>query len=236
MSRAWPLIRLLSLLLFLAGAIALVRFTSVGDHVTITRLRALIEDLDSGVARLAYVGLYIVGTVLLLPGLLLSFVGAILFGAYEGTLYTWTGATIGATFAFFLARTLGRESVARVLGGRLAALDRRLEDHGFTGLLIIRLIPLFPYNAVNFGCGLTSIRPRDYILATAIGILPGTFVYQFLFANLGQKVLDEGWSWNDLLDPVLGIALVLFSVFVVAGKLLAKRLARKDNVDTPCPG
>jgi uncharacterized membrane protein YdjX (TVP38/TMEM64 family) len=223
--RSWSLLKILVLLFFLAAAVVLYRFTALGDYIAIPRLRAFIASLQPLTARLAYVALYVVGTVLLLPGVLMSFVGAVLFGAYEGTLYTWIGAAIGATLAFFLAKSLGRDFVERFLGGRLAALDRRLEQHGFTGLLVLRLVPLFPFNALNFGCGLTRIRARDYILATAVGILPGTFVYQFLFARFGQKILDEGFAWSDLWDPVLGLALALFVLFIVAGKIVANRLA-----------
>jgi uncharacterized membrane protein YdjX (TVP38/TMEM64 family) len=174
-------------------------------------------------ARLVYLALYIVGTVLLLPGLLLSFIGANVFGVWEGTLWTWIGAVVGATLAFFVAKSLGRESVDRLVGGRLKALDERLHEHGFSGLLIIRLLPIFPFNGVNFGCGLTSIRTRDYIAATAIGIVPGTFIYQYLFATLGPKVLHEGFAWSDLVQPDVLAALGAFVAFLVITKLIVGR-------------
>ena len=94
---------------------------------------------------------------------------------------------IGLAHAFIL----GRDFVERLFGGRFAAFDQRIREHGFTGLLIIRLLPVFPFNAVNFGCGLTGMRLRDYILATAISIVPGTFVYQYLFAKFGRRVPTE---------------------------------------------
>lgn len=233
--RTRSLLKLTFLLAFVIGAIFLFRFTSLGDSLSVPRIREGIQELGPVSARLAYIALYILGTVLLLPGLLLSFVGAILFGPYEGTLYTWTGATIGASLAFLVAKALGRDFVEGLLGGRLALLDRRLRDHGFTGLLIIRLVPLFPFNGVNFGCGLTAIRFRDYLLATALGILPGTFVYQFLFARFGEKILEEGVSWEDMLDPVLGLALGLFVLFILAGKFVASRLAQQQPSPNPAP-
>ena len=113
--------------------------------------------------------------------------GAALFDLFEATLYTWIGATLGATLAFLLARLLGRDFFAQLLAGRLQALDERLSRNGFFNMLILRLVPLIPFNAINFGAGLTSIRLRDYVLATAIGILPGTFVYQYLFSRLGKR-------------------------------------------------
>jgi uncharacterized membrane protein YdjX (TVP38/TMEM64 family) len=162
-----------------------------------------------------------------LPGTVLSFAGAVLFGAYEGTLYTWIGATVGATVAYLTARVLGRDFVERPFGGRFAAFDRRIRKHGLIGLLVVRLLPLFPFNAVNFGCGLTGIRLRDYVLATAVGIVPGTFVYQFLFAKFGRKILTEGLRLAYLKDPELWLALGLFAAFVIVGKWLSDKVSRK---------
>jgi uncharacterized membrane protein YdjX (TVP38/TMEM64 family) len=162
-----------------------------------------------------------------LPGTVLSFAGAVLFGAYEGTLYTWIGATVGATLAYLMARVLGQDFVERLFGGRFAAFERRIRKHGFIGLLVVRLLPLFPFNAVNFGSGLTGIRLRDYVLATAIGIVPGTFVYQFLFAKFGRKILTEGLKLEYLKDPQLWLALGLFAAFVIVGKWLSDKVSRK---------
>jgi uncharacterized membrane protein YdjX (TVP38/TMEM64 family) len=164
---------------------------------------------------------------LLLPGTFLSFIGALLFGPYEGTLYTWIGATVGATLAFLAAKLLGRDFVDQLLGGKFAAFDKRIQENGFTGLLLIRLVPIFPFNGVNFGCGLTGIRLRDYVLATALGILPGTFVYQFLFAKLGEKLFTEGFRWADLLDWQVFAALGLFVAFIVLGKWLSGKLRKR---------
>ncbi len=224
---AW--LKLAVLLMLLASAIAFFRFTETGRSLTPQAVLDYMESLDPVVARLVYVLFYIVGTVVLLPGTVLSFGGAVLFGPYEGTLWTWLGATIGATLAFLVAKLLGRDFVDRLLGGKLEAFDRRIRDHGFTGLLILRLVPLFPFNGINFGSGLTSIRLRDYVLATALGIVPGTFVFQFLFAKLGDKILREGFEWSDLLEAELLVALGLFAVFIVLGKLLASRLRGKKQ-------
>lgn len=220
------LVKLAVLLAFVAGAVAFFRFTETGRAVNARAVIDEIEGLHPVTARVVYVAGYILGTVLLLPGTVLSFAGAVLFGAYEGTLYTWVGAVIGSVLAFLLARALGRDFVNGLLGGKLEALDRRIREQGFYGLLLIRLVPLFPFNGVNFGCGLTGIRLRDYVLATAIGIVPGTFVYQFLFAKFGRKILTEGLRWEYLADPELLAALGLFAVFIALGKWLAGKLQR----------
>jgi uncharacterized membrane protein YdjX (TVP38/TMEM64 family) len=217
------------LVAFLAAGVYYFRFTERGRQITPEFVLDNIESHGPVAARLIYVAVYIVGTVALLPGSVLSFAGAVLFGAYEGTLYTWVGATIGATLAYGMARLLGRDFVERLFGGRFGAFDQRIRDHGFTGLLIIRLLPLFPFNAVNFGCGLTGIRLRDYILATTIGIVPGTFVYQFLFAKFGRRILTEGLRLEYLADPELWLAIGLFAAFVIVGKWLSKRVLSKSS-------
>ncbi len=214
-------LKLSLLVAFLAAAVVYFRFTERGREVTPEYVLNNIEKHGPVAARLIYIAVYIVGTVMFLPGTVLSFAGAVLFGAYEGTLYTWIGATIGATLAYFMARLLGRDFVERLFGGRFSAFDQRIREHGFTGLLIIRLLPVFPFNAVNFGCGLTGIRLRDYVLATAIGIVPATFVYQFLFAKFGRSILTDGFQWEYLSDPELWLAIGLFAAFVIAGKWLS---------------
>src|ERR1700730_14227293 len=181
-------LKLLLLVAFLVVAVYYFRFTERGREITPEYVLNSIETHGPVTARLIYIALYIVGTVVLLPGSVLSFTGAVLFGAYEGTLYTWIGATIGATLAYLVARLL------------------------------------FPFNAVNFGCGLTGIRLRDYVLATAIGIVPGTFVYQFLFAKFGRRILTEGFRLEYLRDPQIWLAIGLFAAFVIAGGWLSKKV------------
>lgn len=213
------------LVALLAAAVWYFRFTEAGRQITPESVLDWIESYPPVLARALYVLVYIAGTVLFIPGTALSFAGAVLFGAYQGTLYTWLGAVIGSTLAFLVSRSLGREYVESLFGGRFAAFDARLRENGFWGLLTLRLIPLFPFTAINFGSGLTGIRLRDYVLATAIGILPGTFVYQFLFAKLGRRALVEGLGWQDLADGEIWLALGLFAVFIVVGRWLSRRVA-----------
>jgi uncharacterized membrane protein YdjX (TVP38/TMEM64 family) len=207
-TRTW--LKLAALVGFLAAAVYYFRFTEQGRSISPEYVLDSIESHGPVTARLIYVAVYIIGTVLLLPGTVLSFAGAVLFGAYEGTLYTWIGAVVGSTLSFLLARWLGRDFVERLFGGRFAAFDQRIREHGF-----------------NFGCGLTGIRLRDYVLATAIGILPGTFVYQFLFAKFGRKILTEGFRLAYLQNPQLWLALGLFAAFVIVGKWLSNKIFKK---------
>lgn len=228
-ARVKTFLKLGLLVAFIALAVYYFRFTETGRQITPTKVKETIESFDPATAALVYISIYILGTIFLVPGTVLSFAGAVVFGAYKGTLFTWIGAVIGSTLSFLLAKLLGRDFVTQLFGDRLDALDRRVRDNGFTGLLIIRLLPIFPYNAVNFGSGFTSIRLRDYVLATALGILPGTFVYQYLFAKFGRRILEEGFKVEYLYDPELLGALGLFIAFIVIGKWAQKKLAKKEE-------
>jgi uncharacterized membrane protein YdjX (TVP38/TMEM64 family) len=223
------LLKLALLVLFIGGTFYVLRYTPLGQYLSVQSVRAWIESFPPALVPLIYIGVYILGTVLVIPGTVLSFVGAILFGAYLGTLYTWIGATLGATLAFLLAKSLGRDFVDQLLAGRFEDFERRLAQKGFTSLLILRLLPWFPFTGINFGAGLTRIGLRDYVLATAIGILPGTFIYQLLFAKLGEKALTNEWQWSDLADWELGVAIVLFVGFVWLGAWVARRMQREGR-------
>lgn len=218
--RTKSLLKLALLVALLGTAYYVANYTEFGKSI----LARNISEFDPVLARLLYVLLYVAGTVVLVPGTILSCIGALLFGIWEGTLYTWIGATLGATLAFWIAKALGRDFVEQLLGGKLQALDQRIRDRGFKGLLIIRLVPLFPFNVVNFGCGLTSLRTGTYVSATAIGIVPGTFVYQYLFDKLGDKVIREGFKWSDLADVQVLLPIGVFAIFLIVTAGLARKL------------
>src|SRR5262249_16353441 len=120
-TRTW--LKLAALTAFLAAAVFYFRFTEQGRTISPQYVLDSIESHGPVTARLLYVAVYIVGTVLLLPGTVLSFAGAVLFGAYEGTLYTWMGAVVGSTLAFLLARWLGRGFVVPRFGRRFDAFE-----------------------------------------------------------------------------------------------------------------
>jgi uncharacterized membrane protein YdjX (TVP38/TMEM64 family) len=190
----------------------------------------------------AFVVIYAVGA-LFLPGTLLSFVGAVLYGVWWGTALVWMGAILGSVTPYAVARIAGRSAVDGLIGGDSTGLDRfndLLARRGFTGLLLVRFLPIFPYWLVNYGCGLIGVRFRDYVVATAIGILPGTFVYQYLFANLGEAMLERGLRWSDLGDPVVLGPIAAFAAFILIGRLIASTLnrsaaAKRDSMPSAAP-
>ncbi len=151
-------------------------------HALVTRagaraLRARIRRWP--LAPLLFVFVYTAAAALALPGTALTLAGGALFGLWGGLALNWLGATVGATLAFLLARRLGRDFVRRRLAGRVAALDEHAQRHGFRAILLLRLVPLVPFNALNYGAGISSVRLRDYVAASAIGMLPGCFAYTY---------------------------------------------------------
>lgn len=177
---------------------------------------------EAGVlAPVAYVALYAVLTVLLFPGAIITAAGGALFGSVQGTLLTVVGATLGATGAFAVGRRLGREQVERIAGKRVGRLDAWMEEHGFLAVLYTRLIPVVPFNILNYAAGIAGLRLRDYVIATAIGIVPGTFAYAELGHSLTSCVAGDAC---DLTSPAFLTAVGLIVFFVLAGPFVNRWL------------
>jgi uncharacterized membrane protein YdjX (TVP38/TMEM64 family) len=129
-------------------------------------------DTAGWAAPLLYAALYAALTLTPAPATVLSVGAGLLFGIATGLAVVMGAALTGATVAFALARWLGRDAVARIDNARLHRLDGLLRRRGLLAVIGIRLVPL-PFGTVNYASGLTAVRARDYVLGTAIGILPG---------------------------------------------------------------
>jgi uncharacterized membrane protein YdjX (TVP38/TMEM64 family) len=129
-----------------------------------------------------YAVFYIAGTALFFPGLPLTLGAGFIYGAVIGTLVVSPASVAGASLAFFIARYLARDWVTRRLKKypQAAAIDRAIEKNGFKVVILLRLQPVIPFNMLNYALGLTSIRWRDYALASWIGMLPATILYVYL--------------------------------------------------------
>jgi uncharacterized membrane protein YdjX (TVP38/TMEM64 family) len=141
-----------------------------------------------------FVGLYIVATVLFLPGWILTLGAGAVFGLVRGAVTVSVAATLGATAAFLVGRYVAREAVARRLAAypRFSAIDEAVAREGWKIVGLTRLSPIFPFNLLNYAFGLTRVRLRDYFFASWIGMLPGTIMYVYVgslagdLATLGQ--------------------------------------------------
>lgn len=219
---AWK--KLLLLLLF-AGGLGLF-FALGGDRLL--DLQALREHRELllgyterhfGLMVAAAIAVYVVAVALSVPGAsVLSLAAGFLFGRWMGTVVILIGATLGATLVFLAARYLFADAVERRLGERGRRLMDGFRRDAFNYLLFLRLVPLFPFWLVNLAPAFTSVRLRTYVVATAIGILPGSFV----FANLGQS-LGRIETPEQLLSRELLLALALLGVLALL-PILVRRI------------
>ncbi len=205
-------IKAVLLAVFIVLAIFLVRYTSIKNYLAAEELNRFLEAVGLW-APLVYIVIYVVGVCLFLPGTLLTGLGAAIFGAYWGFLYVWIGAMIGASAAFFIGRTLGREFAASLIGDKLKKYDDAIERNGFATVLYLRLV-YFPFTPMNFGMGLTKVRFWDYVAGTGLGIIVGTFIFTFFIGTL-KDVWASG-NWEELISfkVFFSIGLFIFSFFI----------------------
>lgn len=171
-----PRVRLLLILIALAGVSGWLLVaggpTTADIHRTVHRAGWL--------APVAFATIYVGLTVLLFPAVVATLAGGALFGVVAGSLITLVAAVLGATIAFVLGRRLGQADVQRLAGGRAARLEEWMRQRGFVALLYARLIPIVPFNLLNYAAGMTGMSLRSYVAGTAIGIVPGTVAYTAL--------------------------------------------------------
>ena len=194
------------------------RFTSLSEVLSPEQLALRVSSFGP-LAPLFFVGVYAIASVAFLPGTPLTLLGGVLFGPIYGALYVLIGATLGAVGAFLTARYFGSSIFAKSdsdLGRRLANYNERLANHGFLTVVFLRLVPLFPFNGLNFALGLTEIRLRDYFLGTFIGIIPGTVALVYFGDSLASL---------DLVKIV--VALIILLLLTFGGKWVIKKYGHK---------
>jgi uncharacterized membrane protein YdjX (TVP38/TMEM64 family) len=210
--RRKALVKALILVAFIALAVIAVRFTPAQQYLTPEALSRFLGR--AGVwAPLLFILFYAAGVCVFLPGILLTSLGAAIFGPYQGFLYVWVGAMLGASAAFFIGRTLGRDVAASLIGDRLKKYDEAIGRNGFAATLYLRLV-YFPFTPMNFGMGLTRVRFWDYFLGTGLGIIVGTFIFTFFIGTV-KEIWTTG-RWLDLLSlkVFFSLALFFFSFFI----------------------
>ena len=160
------------------------------DRFDVTALQTWVKSAGSA-APLVFIALYAAATVLFLPGSVITLAGGVLFGPVWGTLWSLTGATLGAALAFLIARYLGGDWVARRAGPRLSRLNEGVAAEGWRFIAFVRLVPLFPFNLLNYALGLTRIAFLPYVLASALFMLPGALAFTWL-GYAGREALSGG--------------------------------------------
>jgi len=216
------LLKAVVLVLFLLVAVYVVRFTPVKEYLTAETLRSLLDK--AGIwAPVVFILIYAGGVCLFVPGTLITAIGAAIFGPYWGFLYVWLGAMIGASTAFFVGRSLGREFAASLIGDRLRRYDDAIERNGFATVLYLRLV-YFPFTPMNFGMGLTRVRFRDYFFGTGLGIIVGTFIFTFFIGTVKQVWVSG--DWGELLSFKVFFSVALFFGSFFIPKLITRLRAQ----------
>lgn len=187
--------------------------------------RAWIEGLGPWAPVVFMLG-YALATVALVPGSLLTAGSGVLFGLFWGTVYAWTGATVGAGAAFLIARYGARGWVERKLEGNTTFLhvDASIGKDGGKIVALLRLVPVFPFVLLNYALGLTRVRFWHYMVAS-LAMLPGTLLYVY-YGYIGRSIADGGrtvWDWILLGVGVVAVLAVTVLITKKAKRALAER-------------
>jgi uncharacterized membrane protein YdjX (TVP38/TMEM64 family)/rhodanese-related sulfurtransferase len=166
-------------------------------------------------APIVFMLIYALVTVLFLPGSVVTLAGGALFGPVLGTFYNLTGATLGAALAFLISRYLASDWIADKAGGRVRQLIKGVEGEGWRFVAFVRLVPLFPFNLLNYALGLTRIRFLHYSIATYVFMLPGAIAYTYL-GYAGREAIGGG---EGLIQKIL-IAVALLAVVAFLPRLI----------------
>jgi uncharacterized membrane protein YdjX (TVP38/TMEM64 family) len=227
-AQKFPIRKALLLALLIIG-VGVFMYFDLGRYLSLDALKAnrdrllIFTDAHYAAAVSVFIVSYCVVTGLSLPGaVIMTLAGGFLFGGLLGTLYVNVGATSGATIAFLTSRYLLRDWVERNFGHKLGPIQEGFAKNAFSYLMTLRLIPLFPFFLVNLVSGLTRMSAGTYIAATALGIVPGSFVY----ANAGRQ-LGSINSLKEIASPNVLLAFTLLGALALV-PIISERVRRAD--------
>jgi uncharacterized membrane protein YdjX (TVP38/TMEM64 family) len=206
------------LIVIVVAVIVLARVFGVGEQLA--RLRTWIDSLGA-LGPLVFTAVYAAATVAALPGSVLSVAAGALFGPVLGVITVIIAATLGASLAFLVSRYFARQAVAGWMekNERFRKLDDLTEKHGDIIVAITRLIPIFPFNLLNYGFGLTKVSFRTYVLWSALCMLPGTILYVVGSAAIFEAAAEGRVPWL-----LVFVVLLILGLITVLAKGARKRL------------
>jgi uncharacterized membrane protein YdjX (TVP38/TMEM64 family)/rhodanese-related sulfurtransferase len=219
------MIRRVSLPHFTLAVLLLAGILWMLTHRDMLNLNSITQALDAaGIwAPIVFVLIYAVATVLFFSGAILSLAGGALFGPVWGTVWNLAGATLGATAGFLLARTIAGEWVARRVGGRLRRVSDGVTAEGWRFVALMRLVPLVPFNLLNYVLGLTGISLPAYVVTSAVCMLPGAIAFTWLgYAGRSAAAGD-----------IAALRYGLFGLGVLAMVAFLPRLFRRFRTQQP---
>ena len=207
--------RLLQISMAVVLVLAIAAAIYYRDNFDVDLIEQWINQAE-GWAPFVFILIYIIATVLFLPGSVFTLAGGVIFGPVLGVFYNVIGATIGASLSFLIARYLASNWVSARSGGKLKQLINGVESEGWRFVAFTRLVPLFPFNLLNYALGLTKIRFIEYLLATFIFIIPGAIAYTYL-GYAGREAIGGG---DNLINTVL-IAIALLAAVTFLPRFVA---------------
>ena len=231
-----PLMRFLSLALLAAAAAACFAL-GLDQFLTFEALRenrALLADFvaaQGALAVLLYIVIYAVLVALSVPGAaILTVTGGLLFGQWFGSLYVVVGATIGAMGIFLIVRTALGDALRKRSGSAMQKMEAGFQENALSYLLVLRLIPLFPFFLMNIVPAFLGVKLRTFVIGTFIGIIPGSFVFATVGAGLGSIFeRNDNFSLQGVLTPEIIAALVGLAVLALLPVAYKKFRKSKAN-------
>jgi uncharacterized membrane protein YdjX (TVP38/TMEM64 family) len=177
--------------------------------------------------------IYIAATVAAIPGSALTIAGGALFGSFWGVVVTLHAAVLGASLAFLVSRYFARESVVKWLGKneKFQRLDKLTQEHGAIIVALTRLVPIFPFNLLNYGFGLTKVPFWTYVFWSWLCMLPGSILYV-----VGSDAVFTAVARGEIPWPLVGVLFGVIAVLTVLVRAARRKLAMKEQaVETPAP-
>jgi len=233
-----PRTRILAALVLLAGIVIAARYFPLA--VWVTQFIEWVHGARS-TGVLIYFLFYALGVVLFLPGSLLTMGAGLIYGPLLGTLLVSPASVSGATLAFLVGRFVARDWVAQRIAAnpKFAAVDEAIGDRGFYIVLLLRLSPVFPFVLLNYALGLTHVKLRDYVSASFIGMLPGTFLFVYLGSSItsaaqllrGERPTAGPWGEALFVVGLVATAMVTWLITRIARRALNSALGKRRAIE-----
>lgn len=193
-------------------------------NIGIKEIQSYVEGFG-GFAPVVYILIFALVPLTLFPDSIIAISGGLIFGLAKGYIFTTIGALIGGTISFYISRYFGRDVVKKLTKDKLDNIENMINEKGFTIVFLLRLIPLFPFDVISYGAGFTSIKYRDFAIATVLGTIPGILV----FTNIGAKSVDIGSS--SFYASIAALILLLFTSMVLKKKFLNSKKSEGYDID-----
>jgi phospholipase D1/2 len=214
----------IALVIVIAGVVAALYFTPVRQYMDRQHLVFAVEYLRGlWYAPIILILSYAIGCIFAIPASLFIIAAGVVWGWLLGGTYAMIGGVLGATLSFLVGRFVGEGMLER-FGGLGRRVAKQVDHAGFKSLLVLRLIPLFPFAVLNYGAGVARVELADFVMATTLGLMPSNFVFAYSAHSLYENTMSQGEALGRL-----AIVAVLLLAVVLVPSLLKRRLRRNEN-------